>query len=200
MSRYTQELHDAEIERLQAALKESHYCINKRIAELEGESDTYRQEYVRVGCENANLLRRIAELEANPLYDDRIALHQAYLDRGKRIAELEDERDTWDGHKVCELLRSDLATALARVETLEAMVERLEEDVIGGDACATSLHKENKRLRAEDKRIRPLWSAAEDRNWELSTTLRQIAANTCCETCQEAALVAKAALQEVDDE
>ena len=74
-------------------------------------------------------------------------------------------------------------------------IEALEEDVIGGDACATSLHKENKRLRAEDKRIRPLWSAAEDRNFELSTTLRQIAANTCCETCQEAALVAKAALE-----
>ena len=33
--------------------------------------------------------KRIAELEANPLYDERIALHQAYLDRGKRVAELE---------------------------------------------------------------------------------------------------------------
>ena len=39
------------------------YSVDE-IERLTAESEVYRQEYVRVGCENAKLLKRIAELEA----------------------------------------------------------------------------------------------------------------------------------------
>jgi len=41
---------------------------------------------------------------------------------------------------------------------------------------------------------------AQRRVWELEAALRSIAANTCCGKCQEAALVARAALGEKKDD
>lgn len=40
------------------------------------------------------------------------------------IERLEAEKETWDGHKVCELLRSDLANAMAEIERLEGERDR----------------------------------------------------------------------------
>jgi hypothetical protein len=60
-----------------------------RIAELEALVLVRDQELYDSIEDTYKANKRIAELESNPLYDDRIALHQAYMDRGKRIAELE---------------------------------------------------------------------------------------------------------------
>lgn len=49
----------------------------------------------------------------------------------------------------------------------------------------------------DDERARPYVLA--DREAKLVEALRSIAANTCCGTCQEAALVARAALREFDE-
>jgi len=56
-----------------------------------------------------------------------------------------------------------------------------------------------KRLRAEDPETglrHSIASEAADRIEALEKALRSIAANTCCDKCQEAALVARAALED----
>lgn len=60
---------------------------------------------------------------------------------------------------------------------------------------------EIERLRAENARLREAWMMekqigvrAFEKMCELAKALQSIAANTCCSTCREAALVARAAL------
>jgi hypothetical protein len=50
------------------------------------------------------------------------------------------------------------------------------------------------RLQAEYERMNAAWSREVDENNRLRAALESIAANTCCDRCQEAALVARAAL------
>ena len=74
-------------------------------------------------------------------------------------------------------------------------IEALEEDATDAGAIKRLIN-ENRGLRAEDKRIRPLWGEEIDRNLDLLLALKTIAANTCCDSCQEAKLVAEKALNE----
>ena len=61
------------------------------------------------------------------------------------------------------------------------------------DKALADLDLAQKALRATDMRL----AAAESRAERMAKALRSIAANGCCDRCQEAALVARAALAEV---
>jgi cell division protein FtsB len=106
------------------------------------------------------------------------------------------------------------ATALrslaAERDALRAEVERLKAGGCARDqgttqfcAEAVALKAENARLRAENAKLAASnhaylsdYQEARGEIEKLRAALRSIAANTCCDRCQEAALVARAALGE----
>ena len=61
------------------------------------------------------------------------------------IERLTAEKETWDGHKVCELLRKDLAGAIAEIERLD----KLNDDLVRAwNKHIDGMLEEQKRLRA----------------------------------------------------
>ena len=60
------------------------------------------------------------------------------------IEELEAERKTWDGHKVCELLRKDVAELVIQIERVKALPDewrRAGSLMIDAERCLTDLEE-----------------------------------------------------------
>lgn len=97
----------------------------------------------------------IDELEARECgYQERIdKLTAKCNERFKRIKELEREKETWDGHKVCELLRKDVAELTAELETANEP---------GATDRIAKLEFANEALKADlemsDRNARAIWS------------------------------------------
>jgi signal recognition particle GTPase len=62
-----------------------------------------------------NFLRQIKELEAQTALAE-VQRKEAEQLIGELRYQMEQKRETWDGHKVCELLRKDLAEAVEQLE------------------------------------------------------------------------------------
>ena len=89
------------------------------------------------------------------------------------------------------------------VEELEAEVELLKEqhEYTGSAACLDRIKKQEAeidRLITRLKRCGIQYDKYDAEIERLRDVLESIAANTCCEPCQEAKLVAKAALKETE--
>lgn len=92
------------------------------------------------------LLKKVAELDTGLT---NAAEHATRLDevieqKDNRIAELEAERKTWDGHKVCELLRKDVAELVIQIERVKALPDewrRAGSLMIDAERCLTDLEE-----------------------------------------------------------
>jgi DNA repair exonuclease SbcCD ATPase subunit len=107
----------AEIERLYGLRDHWTALVEEHEAEIERrlvEAAHYAEAYNREGIANNKLRAEIERLKSA------LEVCEVPVKRQrKEIERLEAERETWDGHKVCKLLRSDLADAADRIERLE---------------------------------------------------------------------------------
>jgi chromosome segregation ATPase len=106
-----------------------------------------------------------------------------FRERATAIRSLAAERDA---------LRAELDQAVGCIEDANAEREQLQ-------AENARLRAENAKLAASNHAYLSDYQEARGEIEKLRAALRSIAANTCCNRCQEAALVARAALGEKDN-
>jgi DNA repair exonuclease SbcCD ATPase subunit len=85
-----------------------------------------------------------------------------------------------------------------RIAVLTEQLEAARRDAKEAEAYAEELEAKLAGAVAECERIGRLWYDAESKLAKAVEALRSIAANTCCTPCQEAALVARATLAEIE--
>jgi predicted nuclease with TOPRIM domain len=127
--------------------------------------------------EKPEALRLAERIDLRDYYDFDAALHcpDAAIELRRQHAEIERLREAlpydWDQLEAC---RGSLREHMAEIKRLTADNERLTATAFQAQNAATDLAYRYQRLRE---------------------ALESIAANACCDRCQEAALVAKAALR-----